>query len=321
MGEILLQESVRFPDVIRLESSGACNFRCTHCATGQHPGRRGLLLSEVQDALDRQLGQVGFVPRVLVLYHGGEPLLLPHLPQLVRRYKDAGVAKIKITTNASMLSRDKAKALIEAGLDEMYVSFDGESSEENDAIRRNGEFSVSSRNVIEFLRIRRAMGARAPGVRISNIRVLSREEIESYLASGVKGFSSLPEYLQRTFDAWLDEVAFLSLPAMVWPSGSAGEGEIYQLETPPARYCTSAFETITVMANGDVVPCCYDIAGEYVLGNILVESIFDIWNSARANALREGIATGAPIGICRRCCTLSPRYICRASQKPVGCVT
>ena len=39
----MLKPADDFPDVVRIESSGACNFRCVHCPTGIEPnGRRQL---------------------------------------------------------------------------------------------------------------------------------------------------------------------------------------------------------------------------------------------------------------------------------------
>lgn len=252
------------------------------------------------------------MPRVMVLYHGGEPLLLQRLPELIRRYKKAGVSKIKITTNASLLTPDVARALVTAGLDDLFVSFDGESPEENDAIRRRGQFSISSANILELLRIRKDLVAVTPQVRICNIRIATRALLNVYLSQGSAGFPEPPEYLRLTFAAWTDEISFMSHAAMAWPSMDTTGYVVYTAKTQPqVLYCQSAFETVTVMSNGNVVPCCYDIAGEEVFGNVLENTIFDIWQSPRAMALRDGIIKGYPVGICRRCTVLAPRYLIR----------
>ena len=82
-----------FPDVIRLEVSGKCNFRCRHCPNGLNPSPRGILQREVYDALMNQFDAHGYTPRVVVLYHGGEPLLNRDLPFFISEFKKRGVEK------------------------------------------------------------------------------------------------------------------------------------------------------------------------------------------------------------------------------------
>jgi radical SAM protein with 4Fe4S-binding SPASM domain len=307
------KEDFEFPDVIRLETSGRCNFRCIHCANGQNPPKRGLLSPEVEEALDLQFHHADFIPRVMVLYHGGEPLMHPRLPEIIRKYKYMGVSKIKLNTNASLLNADKARALIESGLDELYVSFDGESPEENDAIRKNGNFLAASANVKKLLRIKEECGARNPVVTVCNVRVATREMIEKYISDDAQGLPTIPQYLQDAFgNVGAGAIQFISNPAIAWPGMSKSAAfQIHSAERDRIRFCSTPIETITVMANGDVVPCCIDIVGEQVLGNILSQTIFDIWKSPKSRAFRTAMVKGAPIGICRRCSELYPRYLIR----------
>ncbi|KKL60605.1 hypothetical protein LCGC14_2203620, partial [marine sediment metagenome] len=58
---------------------------------------------------------------------------------------------------------------------------------------------------------------------------------------------------------------------------------------------------ITIRWNGDVVPCCYDIMSEYVIGNIRENSLEEIWNNERYNNIRKGIEIGHPVEICGGC--------------------
>lgn len=107
-----------FPDVLRIETSGKCNFKCIHCPTGEQPNNRPVLSKENFDLIVSQLSSNGFVPRVVVLYHGGEPLLNKELSYFIRVLKEAGVTKTAITTNGSLLNEKRSRELIQAGLDE-----------------------------------------------------------------------------------------------------------------------------------------------------------------------------------------------------------
>jgi sulfatase maturation enzyme AslB (radical SAM superfamily) len=130
----------RFPDVIRIESSGTCNFKCKHCCNAQKGIRRGILSNELFHRLMEQFKSNNFVPRVMVFYHGGEPLLNKNIYDFIKFATEYGVSKTKITTNASLLTKANSHKLIKSGLTRLDISFDGASAEENDEIRVNACF-------------------------------------------------------------------------------------------------------------------------------------------------------------------------------------
>jgi MoaA/NifB/PqqE/SkfB family radical SAM enzyme len=122
-----------FPDVVRIEPAGLCNFHCQHCPIGLEGGHRLILRYDRFVEFFRMLPAV---PRELVLYHGGEPLLNKNLERMIAYAKDAGVHKVVLNTNASLLNerRDFSR------LDELRISFDGESMADNDRIRIGSHF-------------------------------------------------------------------------------------------------------------------------------------------------------------------------------------
>ena len=158
-----------FPDVLRLEVSALCNFNCKHCANGQkHPKGRGLMTDLVFEELTQQFELKSYVPRVAVLYHGGEPLLNNKLPKYIRWFVNRGTKKVKIVSNGSLMTEEKAKSIIDAGITDVDFSFDGVSPEENDRIRTNGNFERDKKNVLEFLKYMPKEGIK---VRISNVQI------------------------------------------------------------------------------------------------------------------------------------------------------
>jgi radical SAM protein with 4Fe4S-binding SPASM domain len=73
----------------------------------------------------------------------------------------------------------------------------------------------------------------------------------------------------------------------------------------PGRYnlCHMPWVLMTVDWAGRVVACCRDLRSEYVLGNILEEDPWRIWNGDRARALRRALAARKPeaINVCSNC--------------------
>ena len=86
-----------FPDVLRIESSGKCNFKCIHCPTGTQPNNRPVLSEESFGVIVDQFTSNRFIPRVVVLYHGGESLLNKKLSHFIHIVKSIGVKKTVIT--------------------------------------------------------------------------------------------------------------------------------------------------------------------------------------------------------------------------------
>ena len=110
--------------VLRLSLTARCNFACPYCLPdSQEPP--GLL------SLDQRLAVVGAAVAMGVRslrLTGGEPLLHPQLEQLiaaVQPLRAQGLRDIALTTNGSLLTADRARALRSAGLDRITISLDG----------------------------------------------------------------------------------------------------------------------------------------------------------------------------------------------------
>jgi MoaA/NifB/PqqE/SkfB family radical SAM enzyme len=126
-----------FPRVVRIEPAGACNLACSHCPTGTVKMSRGIMRAEtfarILESVRAHLDAV----KVVVMYHGGEPLLNKGFAGMVRQIKAAGVPFVKTVSNGMLLDERVISGLVASGLDALEVSLDGESAAQNDFVRRN----------------------------------------------------------------------------------------------------------------------------------------------------------------------------------------
>lgn len=107
-----------------LEVTKRCNLRCRFCfADGGRP-EADPSLEELKAAIRDIVRQRG---NPLLQLSGGEPTLRDDLPELVRYAKEAGCSYVQVNTNGIRLARDPeyAKKLAEAGLDIVFLQFDG----------------------------------------------------------------------------------------------------------------------------------------------------------------------------------------------------
>jgi cyclic pyranopterin phosphate synthase len=113
---------------LRISVTDRCNFRCVYCMPADRfpPGYHftpiaDLLTFDEIARLTRILGTLGVLK---VRLTGGEPLMRPHLDQLVRQLACIdGIDDIALSTNAYLLPR-MANALREAGLKRLNISLD-----------------------------------------------------------------------------------------------------------------------------------------------------------------------------------------------------
>lgn len=126
---------------LRISVTDRCNFRCPYCMPKEVFGPGYPFLHAPQLMADGELVRIAraFVALGVekVRLTGGEPLLRPDVPELVRRLKrDLGVPVVALTTNGWLLEK-AAPALRDAGLDRLNVSVD--SLDDAVAGRLNGQ--------------------------------------------------------------------------------------------------------------------------------------------------------------------------------------
>ena len=88
----------------------------------------------------------------------GEPLYHPKTIEMVEQVKAFG-ARVEMITNGTMLTETRAKQLISAGLDTLWVSIDGATPESYSDIRLGAQLSKVLKNLARFC------GMRKPGHR------------------------------------------------------------------------------------------------------------------------------------------------------------
>src|SRR3954471_3427696 len=172
-------EAPPLPGHLQVEVSGACNLRCRMCLVRYAPavGRREGAL-----AYEDFLALVDSVPtlRRLTLQGLGEPLLSPHLLDMIRHAAGRGV-HVGFNTNGVLLTRGVARALVTAGTGHVHVSLDGASAATYEDVRhgtarapRPGQFERVVAN------LRGLLAARGDGrrPRVAIVFVAMRRNVE-----------------------------------------------------------------------------------------------------------------------------------------------
>jgi cyclic pyranopterin phosphate synthase len=113
---------------LRISVTDRCNFRCPYCMPADVFGPGHAFLRQAELMSTTEFGEIVRAFRALgvekVRLTGGEPLLRPDLPELIRILKhELRMPDVALTTNGWLLEK-LAPALREAGLDRLNVSVD-----------------------------------------------------------------------------------------------------------------------------------------------------------------------------------------------------
>jgi cyclic pyranopterin phosphate synthase len=138
---------------LRISVTDRCNFRCTYCMPKEVFGRDFAFLD--RDAL-LTFEEIARLARLFaregahkIRLTGGEPLLRRDLERLVSMLAAVeGIDDIALTTNGSLLTREKARALATAGLRRVTVSLD---SLDDEMFRRMNDVDFPVARVLDAI--------------------------------------------------------------------------------------------------------------------------------------------------------------------------
>ncbi len=303
----------KLPRVLRIEPSAICNLRCRHCPTGTNPIKisPGIMNMETFYRIIDQVEKSRCVD-VVVLYHGGEPFLNKSLLQMAKIVKDLGIRFVKTVTNGMLIKQSDLENILDSGLDSIEFSLDGLSSQENNEIRIGSDYHKVMNTIKELIELRDKRGSVTPEVFIANVQIPTEETIRNNTPIRP------PKYIVDDLTDCKDKIEYKCFYMIKWPGFDVGSK--YKLVEPPqssghipANECNHIVETVTIRSNGDVVPCCYDLSNQYVIANILDQTLEEIWNNDKYLILRKSIREGDYLPLCENCSVIMPQlHVCKA---------
>lgn len=283
-----------FPKVLRLEPASACNFKCVHCPTGLDMNPNvGIMGMDVFDRIFERIKKYRF--RVIAMYHGGEPFLNKNFFEIAKKLRLLA-DRIELNSNASTLSDKLIGQILTADIiDRISFSIDGNSPEENDRIRVGANFQRIALNIKKLITARNGLGLKRPRIYIANTQI---PETLAHV-----GNIAVPQFLLDTFKEVESDISYKCTYSLIWAGMSIKPGSTQ----PDNNHCDHIVNTFTIRANGDVVPCCYDLTTEMLMGNVLEQSPKEIWQNKKYVGLRKSIASFNPPKLCQGCEVLYPK--------------
>lgn len=267
------------PKMLSIEPTARCNLNCPFCLVGQ----QNSLESTEHDLLPRGMGDmewnlfekfvkdaVDFGIEKLQLHFQGEPLLYKKFPEMVKVAKIAGL-KTQAFTNGLPLTEDKADKIIKAGLDHLRFSVDGATQKTYELNRVGGEFNKVYRNMDMMVKRKKKFSSDID--LMWQFIALRNNEHEIGIAREMAQAINIPFFV-KTFAE--------SVPELV-PTNPELRRELH------LKPCTDIYRSTFVFYTGEVVVCCYDLKGEYVVGDLRTQTLEEVWRSEEYKLVRYRI--------------------------------
>lgn len=271
------------PLAVYIEPTNICNFKCVFCPESfknfeeKSGGFFRLSLSDFEKIAD-QLALLGSV-KTVNFYMMGEPFANSNLLQFTKIAKERGIGeRVIVTTNGSLL-REKIHAdICNSGIDFLRVSIYGANQRTHlQHTQSRVALAKIQENVRKLKTFRDTHGFRTPHIYTKMIRSLDEVENNQFLQS---------------FGEIADEICLE--PVMNW--NDPEEGNLTQQESADWQNdpffakrklaCSFPFYTMVIHSDLRVSPCCVDWDKQLIVGDLKVQSLHDIWNSPKWEALR-----------------------------------
>ena len=150
--EFILHRPVTQLKKVYIEATNHCNIACRMCMRNTWDESYGWMSEQTFAALLQSLQHLSNMP--LVSFGGlGEPLSHPRFIDMVEQLKEIG-ADVEMITNGTLLNEKRARKLVDAGLDILWVSIDGASPESYADVRLGAELPKVLTNVDRLYKMR-----------------------------------------------------------------------------------------------------------------------------------------------------------------------
>ncbi|MCG6552995.1 MAG: NAD-dependent epimerase/dehydratase family protein [Candidatus Magnetominusculus sp. LBB02] len=243
-----------FPIHLDIETTSTCNLRCPFCKTtySRSEIKNGFMAWDTLKKIMDEAGEYGLY--ACKFNFRGEPLLHKDLCRFIKYAKEKGLVDVFFNTNGTLLTPDKARALIESGLDRLTVSFEGFEKELYEKNRVGATFENVVKNIEALRDLKIQLGSKTPKVRIQAVLI---PELQGRLDEFIAFWKDKAD--QVSYNEMLDNV-----PNMIKPGQSPW-------------ICPFPYQRLMIMWDGTITACYNDHYGKLAVGNVNSVSIKEAW--------------------------------------------
>jgi radical SAM protein with 4Fe4S-binding SPASM domain len=253
------------PAQLDVELNSHCNMSCKFCIHGVRNIKKQELGFDLFHEIITQAYDFGI--RSLKLNYMNEPLLMPDLENYIRLARNRGMINVFLSTNGVLLTDDRARSLIDAGLTKLFISIDAINARTYMLQRGSPKYNLVVHNTLNFINVRDEMKLEYPLVRVNFLKNKLNESEESEFVDYWTGKADMV-IVQEMYET-IDKVSNIFIPQ---------NGRTFR--------CSFPFKQLVVNSAGDILPCCTMHGLKLKIGNIKKVSLRQAWSSPVITNLR-----------------------------------
>lgn len=253
-----------------MELSNACNHACIFCAHQKMQRKIGKMNQEfafdiLQQAYDLGTREVGF-------YATGEPFLVPELPEYIKKAKEIGYTYVYLTSNGSLATPERIRAVIDAGLDSIKFSINAPEKELYEFIHGRDDFDT----VMEHLRY------------LNQYRKETGREFKIYVTGILTKYTeNLQDKYHEIFDSLADQVVFKFVYNQGGYMPEINDYLRCECDTAPRRKCNLPFDAISITYEGYLSVENADYENMLIVADLNKVSLKDGWYGEKMTDMRR----------------------------------
>jgi radical SAM protein with 4Fe4S-binding SPASM domain len=296
------------PYTYNIETTNYCNMKCVMCPRTMFMTRKNVWIDD--NLFEKMTGKVrkhdekslnnfwkwlekdyhyspkeasenGFyfsvVSRCLVLHGFGEPFLDKKLISKLEICRKKNIPTYFSCTPATM-TVEKAKKAMDAGLTVLKFSLDAMDERKIQKIRgKRANFEESVNKILELIKYKKEKKLNT--LLVPCMIDLAMEESDKEMHKDFLKFwkdKDVFVYIKSQDNRWLYE----------------NDKDLKAQSHYSRQYCEYPWLSLTIMADGNVVPCTQISNNELIMGNVKENTLEEIWNGEKYKKLREMHVTG-----------------------------
>jgi radical SAM protein with 4Fe4S-binding SPASM domain len=289
---------ISYPVSAMIEPTSRCNLKCPMCINYQN--ELGLKRGDMSfDNFIKAIDEVKRTCVFLFLWNSGEPLMNKELDKMIDYAKKANLFII-MSTNGYFLDKEKARMLIDKGLDYLIISFDGATKETYEKIRINSDYDKVINNIGGLIEEKKRQKKNLPFINLQFLIMRENEHEINKVASLGKLLKVDRITIKKT------QIINEKLKKDLLPTKMEYTYEAYENQSIcKENWCYKPWEHIVINWKGLVFPCCDTLDPNYSLGDLFSNgglSLQEIWNNDKYVKFRKQILKDIDkIDICRIC--------------------
>ncbi|MBL7070845.1 MAG: radical SAM protein [Candidatus Omnitrophica bacterium] len=259
---IRTNEAIEFPKVILIDNFNGCNLRCSICDHKNMEKYRRIQKMDLE-LYEKVIDEIAVMDpdaRVWEIFFG-DPFLCKDMPMRIKYAKDKGLKDVVLNTNGALMTPERAKPVIEAGLDAMYVGIDATKAGTYDKIRVGGDFNKTVENTLSYRDLLKKYGT---------------ENQKLYVQFVVCGINS--DEAEGFKDFWTKEKINVKIRPKVSWAGLVEAMNLRDNKGLTRKPCYWLMRTINICADGEVTLCSVDVHCHVKCGNAADKTIKEIWD-------------------------------------------